>query len=686
MNTLGNGNPSFNPDYLPEPFEILRENGIALTDYTPGRHMALCPRCSAECKTAANRKRKILGVTIFADGRVMWGCNRCKWKGPEKGALSDAALAPRTNVAKFGKSTTAKGKTELPPPPSQPEEWKPILPVPAGVEQPEEELFHWDRNFPYLDGSEHLLCYVLRNDAHDDVEKTIRPLCYGILTTNGHAATGWFVRGPNNPRPLYGLNMLALYPEHSVVLCEGEPKADAVNRMAREDNVPLVGVSWMGGSNNVQNADFTPLAGRHVVVWPDADPPGNDAGRVAVTKLKTVAGALSVVNTAGLPLAFDAVDFERQGENLTEWLEHRVVWIRQAKKRRFTTVPFSQINHDTAAQYLVKDLIPSEALIVVWGPPKCGKSFWIADLALHIAAGLPYRSRDIHSAPVVYFALEGGKSFRKRVEAWRNHHSVSNAPFYLVTDRLDLVADQREIIADLTDQLPAHPALMVIDTLNRSLHGSENSDEDMSSYIKAADTLRAHFHCAVVVVHHCGIDAKRPRGHTSLWGANDCQIAVNRDIAGNIIATVEWMKDGDEGTTITSRLEVVDLGHDLAGEPVTTCIVLEAEAGPIAAKPRRRSQAAELFLRILADSIITHGSDQRPFPDGPTVRAVDLEIVRAEFLRQHAADSDDGKAKAFRRAVASAQADNLIASRKANATQWVWTARTDGQLRTGHNL
>jgi hypothetical protein len=28
--------------------------------------------------------------------------------------------------------------------------------------------------------------------------------------------------------------------------------------------------------------------------------------------------------------------------------------------------------------------------------------------------------------------------------------------------------------------------------------------------------IRNAFGCAVIVVHHCGIDATRPRGHTSL--------------------------------------------------------------------------------------------------------------------------------------------------------------------------
>jgi hypothetical protein len=43
-------------------------------------------------------------------------------------------------------------------------------------------------------------------------------------------------------------------------------------------------------------------------------------------------------------------------------------------------------------------------------------------------------------------------------------------------------------------------------------------------------------------------------------GAVDAQIAVARDAADNIISTVEYMKDGPQGSTFSSRLELVEIG------------------------------------------------------------------------------------------------------------------------------
>ena len=187
----------------------------------------------------------------------------------------------------------------------------------------------------------------------------------------------------------------------------------------------------------------------------------------------------------------------------------------------FKLTRFRDIAITEGVAYLVKDLIPTMGLVVVWGPPKCGKSFWMFDLSMHIALGREYRGRRVQQGPVVYLALEGGRGFTHRVEAFRRHHSVTDAPFYLITDRTDLVTDHKQLIDEITVQSKSEdksPALVVIDTLNRSLVGSENSDKDMAAYIRAADAIREAFECTVAIIHHCGV-CWRPatRSHLAHW-------------------------------------------------------------------------------------------------------------------------------------------------------------------------
>jgi len=277
---------------------------------------------------------------------------------------------------------------------------------------------------------------------------------------------------------------------------------------------------------------------------------------------------------------------------------------------RFKLVRFQAVLLGTSAAYLVKGIIPHTGLTVVWGPPKCGKSFWVFDLAMHVALGIPYRGRRVQQGTVVYLALEGGHGFRARVEAYRRTHDIKDAPFYLVTDRTSLVQDHAGLIADIRRQIgKTLPAMVVIDTLNRSLAGSESKDEDMAAYIRAADAIREAFDCAVVIVHHCGVDGTRPRGHTSLTGAADAQLAVSRDAANNIAVTVEWMKDGPEGDIIASRLVQVDLGTDADGEPVNSLVIVPAEGDIGQATQERKVRGAQkIALDLLRKAIDEAGS------------------------------------------------------------------------------
>jgi hypothetical protein len=159
---------------------------------------------------------------------------------------------------------------------------------------------------------------------------------------------------------------------------------------------------------------------------------------------------------------------------------------------------------------------------------------------MHIAMGWEYRGLRVKGGSVFYCALEGQKGFTRRVEAYRRKHPKSQgAPFHLMSIPLDLIHDHKALIASIRVQCPAgvEPAAVVIDTLNRSLVGSENNDEDMAAYVRAADAVRASFHCVVVVIHHCGHDERRLRGHSSIIGAADTEISIKRDAANNIPIT-----------------------------------------------------------------------------------------------------------------------------------------------------
>jgi hypothetical protein len=330
-------------------------------------------------------------------------------------------------------------------------------------------------------------------------------------------------------------------------------------------------------------------------------------------------------------------------------------------------IPFEQIVLGEARRDLVKSIIPRVGLVVVWGPPKCGKSFWVFDLVMHVALGWEYRGRRVHQGPVVYCAFEGQTGMEARIAAFRHRHLKEHTeavPFYLQPVRMDLVRDHAAFIATVRRQLDgAKPVVLVLDTLNRSLSGSESNDDDMSAYINAADAIREAFDCAVIIVHHCGINGDRPRGHTSLTGAVEAQLSVERDAADNIVVEVELAKDGPQGTQIVSCLEVVEVGRDTDGEAISSCVVVssDAEAMPANAKV---SGAAEIALRLLRKAIDEAGQPAPPTPHIPAgTRTTTPDMWRSYCYQGCISESTDPDArrKAFVRASRTLQARNIIA-------------------------
>ena len=227
-------------------------------------------------------------------------------------------------------------------------------------------------------------------------------------------------------------------------------------------------------------------------------------------------------------------------------------------------------------------------------------------------------------------------------------------PFYLLDVPVDLVADHTKLIIAVRSQVNGQrPAVVVIDTLNRALIGDENKSDDMAKFIRAADTVRVAFECTVVIVHHCGVQGGRPRGHTSLSGADDVQIAVNRDKDGNIIASVEHMKDGEAGAVIACKLEHVELDRDEDGDPISSCIIVPAEGVASASakdKGPKLSDTNKLGLSLLRELIASAG---KPPPAEAHLSLPANTLVcsatewRERFYNGYPSDSQTTKQKAF---------------------------------------
>lgn len=135
--------------------------------------------------------------------------------------------------------------------------------------------------FPYRRHDGSLLGYVLRHELDGGGKET--PMVMWVRLPDG---TETWCRFPfPKPRPLYGLEKLG--EARAVLLVEGEKCRDAL-AVAMGRTV----VSWPGGTQGVKHTDWSPLAGRSVVMWPDADRPHPETGVIAGLKAADEIGAI----------------------------------------------------------------------------------------------------------------------------------------------------------------------------------------------------------------------------------------------------------------------------------------------------------------------------------------------------------------------------------------------------------
>jgi hypothetical protein len=365
-----------------------------------------------------------------------------------------------------------------------------------------------------------------------------------------------------------------------------------------------------------------------------------------------------------------------EAEKVAEWLEYfpdrpaPAEELMRGDRPRLRVVPFNQLRPGTDPGYVVDGTIPMRGIVLVWGKKKCLKSFTVYDMCFHVARNMEYRGRCALGGPVFYCGFEAGDGYKKRAEAIRRHYNVPDSedvPLYLVQGRLNMIKEWELLVSAVREHGGPRPRIIVLDTLNKSMVGSESKDTDMTAYVAAAEALRDIFDCVVIIVHHCGYDETHPRGHTSLAAAVDAEFEVIRDGALVTVRNVD-MRDGESGFEIRSEAKTIDVGVDANGQVLTSLVVVPTEAPATAARKGRGrpNVGAGILIAALSEALKDRVSIFRPATEKAAVHAVVEEEVRRRFAYAYpAAEETQEKAahatgEAFRRALQAAVADKKV--------------------------
>lgn len=321
--------------------------------------------------------------------------------------------------------------------------------------------------------------------------------------------------------------------------------------------------------------------------------------------------------------------------------------------------------------YLVKHLLGSTSMTVLYGESGSGKTFFALHLGLNIAAGFGMLGRRVRQVGVVYVAAEAGRGIENRVAAARLTMAFpERIPFAVITSPIDLctaTADTDKLIATIKGADLERPVeLIFIDTLSRVMAGgNENQPDHMGALVRNLDRLRAETGAAVVLVHHTGKDTSRgARGHSLLRAATDTEIEITRDDATKI-CTARVTKQREYATegTLAFTLTQVDLGTDQDGDPVTSCVVEPSDSIPETRKTYRLSNAARNALGTLRKAIDEIGE---PAPTGNHIpgsaRVVHVEKWRPYHYAGTASEdrTPDARKKKFQRDRETLQAAKAV--------------------------
>lgn len=287
-----------------------------LLDFLPQRE-AFKHKTGAElagpCPWCGGTDRFVIVMDGGQDGQGRYFCRQCGAKGFATDFLEKFHHMTRQEAREAlglpgGKTFTSAA--DKPKTAARPEV---LIPVPEDAPRPQlrhprhgQPAAHWE----YRDTAGRLLGYVCRFnlDETDQRGKSRKEFCPRVFTS-----AGWRWQGFPTPRPLYGLQKLAGNAAPSdILLVEGEGKGDSLQSVLGP-NVAVLGLH--GGCAGVWKLDFSPLAGRQFVYWPDSDAPGAGAA-LAVAEAAGRAGAAGVrivVPPAGVRETWDAADAVKEG-------------------------------------------------------------------------------------------------------------------------------------------------------------------------------------------------------------------------------------------------------------------------------------------------------------------------------------------------------------------------------------
>ena len=668
--------------------ELLNANGIYLKNYNPGNHSRTCPKCLASRKRE-NKKKRCLSVKIDDKGAT-WKCHNCGWSGPEKGQqrITPATIL-REQISDEVPSTQSNTQQKPTPAPEIPD--------------------HDDKNFVAI--------YDYPGFQKVRFPKGHEPrfLIRHRDPSSSRAGKGWdWGAGGADTSVLYRRDEIdeAIANGYEIVLVEGEKDADRLWSIGIPATCSALGASKPNDDPKWTIEHSKQLADANIVVLGDHDAPG------CAHQDATCRTSLGIAKRVRILKLADHWPEIKEGGDISDWLdaghtrEELDALIEQAPDYASqlpndgTALGYSwhliwhgETDPTDARKALVQDLLPETGVALIPGQWGTYKTFVADDLCAAVMTATTFANKQVmRQGGVLFLACEGHNEVDIRLTAaFQKHGGTGKAPFAWVKGcprLLDknagkiLAAMVKHAATKMMHDFGLPVVMVIIDTAGKaaglSKQGELNDDAVakiiMSALAEASILTGALF----VGVAHFGKNVETgTKGSTGFEDDADVVLALlgERGINGTVpnpLLCARKRKSGPNGEEFPFQTEEAEVDSEKTltirwTDAATAKPAPKKKDDPWAAKSLRHLR--QTLMNMLADC----GSEQRPYPDGPIVRAVDIEIVRAEFYKTYPAIGDEttkkeARRKAFNRAISDADHKHLISTRDIGPTTFIWLA------------
>jgi putative DNA primase/helicase len=385
----------------------------------------------------------------------------------------------------------------------------------------------------------------------------------------------WSFGGVADPQPLYRGADLGSGP---VIVTEGEKDADALRALGFAATTVPMGADTVGTPTDKDGkpgkANWSPLAGRDVVIWGDADEPGKRHGdRLARIIARVKPASLRRVSETAHKDAADLI--AAHGDKAREAVEvvlAGAVLVEAAVEDGLVVLAADAVQAEDV-RWLVPLWLAAGALSLVAGDPGVGKSFLSCEVAARASRGQTVLGQSIAGPMrVLLVNLEDhpGMVQRPRLEACgADLGNVLLLQEVRIGGKPAPVAVPRDV--DLIERLVVQRglSLVILDPISAMLHGVELNDmAQVRGALAPLEGMARRTGCAVLLIHH-----------NRKAAAGSAQHRVGGSVAFTAAARTVWSVTVD-GTDASRRLVHVSKSN-LGKHPSGHAYTIDGEPGRV---------------------------------------------------------------------------------------------------------